>query len=149
MKLTPDALPQLLIDSHRRLTGRDLLPVSDDPASRADALYRAPFVVLAHDTAADPVFIYANLAAQRRFAMRGDEILGMPSRFSAEPLAREERQRLLERVSTNGFIDDYRGVRIASNGQRFEISRATVWNLIDAEGRLHGQAACFADWIDL
>jgi len=73
----------------------------------------------------------------------------LPSRYSAEPLAREERARLLARVSRDGFIDDYAGVRISAQGKRFRIAQAVVWNLIDADGRCHGQAATFTDWTPL
>ena len=134
-----------LVESHLRLTGRALLP--DGPAAgMARALYHAPFVVLAHGTGDDPLFTYANLAAQHRFELPWAEIVGMPSRFSAEPLARDERQRLLERVARDGYIDDYSGVRITKSGRRFMIRRATVWNLIDAHGDKMGQAATFSDW---
>jgi MEKHLA domain len=134
-----------LLESHLRLTGRALLP--EGPAAEvARALYHAPFVVLSHDTGDDPLFTYANLAAQERFELPWAEIVGMPSRFSAEPLARHERQRLLERVARDGYIDDYSGVRIAKSGRRFMIRRATVWNLVDADGNRAGQAATFSDW---
>jgi hypothetical protein len=105
--------------------------------------------VLSHDTAADPVFTYANLAAQRVFAMRWHQIVGMPSRYSAEAPVRDERQRLLDRVGRDGYIDDYSGVRIAGTGQRFAISNATVWNIVDAGGQVAGQAATFSDWTPL
>lgn len=67
----------------------------------------------------------------------------MPSRLSAEAPLREERQALLERVSRRGFIDDYAGIRISARGTRFRIENAVVWNLIDAAGVRHGQAAMF------
>lgn len=140
----------LLIESFRRLTGRDLLPAdAADVAESARRLYHAPFVVLSHDTAPDPVFTYANLAAQRLFEMPWDRIVGMASRYSAEPLAREERQRLLACVASHGYIDDYSGVRVSSTGKRFLVRDATVWNLVDAAGKLLGQAATFADWTAL
>ena len=138
----------LLLDSFRRLTGRELLPVAADPAETARLLYHAPFVVLSHDTATDPVFTYANLTAQRLFEMPWGRIVGLASRYSAEPLAREERQRLLERVARHGYIDDYRGVRVSSTGRRFWVEAAIVWNLLDAVGSKLGQAASFADWRD-
>lgn len=146
----PDTeLALLLLASHRRLTGRELLPPAATPELTARALYDAPFVVLAHDASADPLFTYANRAAQRRFAMTREQIVGLPSRLSAEPLVREERQRLLERVAAQGYIDDYRGVRIDARGRRFEIRRATVWNLLDAAGAVVGQAAAFSEWTEL
>ena len=70
----------------------------------------------------------------------------LPSRYSAEPLAREERARLLERVSRDGFIDDYAGVRISASGKRFRIERAVVWDLVDPAGGHHDQAATFSHW---
>lgn len=136
----------LLLDSHRRLTGRDLLPPDASAADAARALYHAPFVVLSHDAGADPRFTYANLTAQRLFAMPWPQIVGLPSRYSAEAPARDERQRLLEQVARHGYIDDYRGVRIADTGARFLIENATVWNLIDAAGGVVGQAAAFGKW---
>jgi hypothetical protein len=137
----------LLLASYRRLTGRDLLPAALPTLQAARDLYHAPFVVLSHDTAADPVFTYANLTAQRLFEMPWPEIVGMPSRLSAESPLREERQRLLDRVAANGYIDDYRGVRIARTGRRFMIGNSTVWNLIDDRGGKVGQAATFSEWL--
>ncbi len=133
----------LLCDTYRHWTGRDL--VAPGPA-RAEALYRAAFVVLSHNTDADPLFTYANLAAQTLFEMPWCEIVGLPSRYSAEAPVREERERLLARVAEHGYIDDYQGVRIARSGQRFLIRQATVWNLIDASGAKIGQAATFSEW---
>ena len=129
----------LLLDSYRHWTQRDLLI---SPTS-ALALYHAPFGVLSHDTAADPCFTYANLAAQIQFEMPWSEIVGLPSRLSAEPLAQAEREILLARVTSQGYIDDYSGVRIARSGKRFTIQNATVWNLVNQSGVVLGQAACF------
>ena len=70
-----------------------------------------------------------------------------PSRFTAEEPNREERARLLQRVTADGYIDDYSGVRISSSGQRFQIERATVWNLLTLDGKRLGQAATFSHWI--
>ena len=136
----------LLIRSYRYWTGRDLVDPALSFVESARALYEAPFIVLSHDTATDPHFTYANLAAQRLFEMPWEEIVGMPSRFSAEPLAREERERLLARVAEQGYTDDYSGVRISRSGCRFLIRRATVWNLLDEAGTLRGQAATFDKW---
>ncbi len=72
--------------------------------------------------------------------------MGLPSRYSAEPLAREERARLLAQVARQGYTDDYAGVRVSASGRRFLVRRATVWNLIAPDGALCGQAATFAEW---
>jgi hypothetical protein len=104
--------------------------------------------VLAHNTDADPRFIYANRAAQRCFEYSWAEIDSMPSRLSAEAPNRAERQRLLDAVSRDGYVGGYRGIRIAKSGRRFSIEDGIVWQLIDARGVYRGQAAMFATWRD-
>jgi hypothetical protein len=129
----------LLAGSFLRLLGRALGEATD-----AAFLYReATFCLLAHDGAADPCFIYANEAAQVCFGYGWDEFLGLPSRLSAEAPERGERERLLEAVKAQGFIENYRGVRIAKSGRRFLIEDAVVWELVDEAGVRHGQAAMF------
>jgi len=141
-----DILASTVLDSYQHWTGETLLPVSSAPATRAEALYHAPFVVLAHDCAADPRFIYANLTAQHLFEMPWEEIVGLPSRYSAETSLQAERRALLDEVSRHGYSRSYSGVRIARSGRRFRIEAATVWNLLDANGQRLGQAASFAHW---
>ena len=146
----PDAgllrLARLIVDSHQRVVGRPLVPAGEDDSEPWRALWNAPRVVVAHGTQPDPVFCYGNRLALELFELDWAAFTALPSRYSAEPLAREERAALLDRVSRFGFIDDYAGVRISSTGKRFRISKATVWNLMDAEGVYRGQAAAFSDW---
>ncbi len=131
----------LLNDSHTRFVGTPLAP----PGRKADWLYNeAPFVVLAHNTESDPVFIYANRAAQLCFEYSWEEFTSLPSRLSAEAPDWAERQALLDEVAANGFTTGYRGIRLAKSGRRFLIERATVWQLMDEDGIVHGQAATFA-----
>ena len=136
----------LLISSYRRWTGRDLVDTELSATEQARALYEAPFVVASHGTEDDPVFNYANRAALVLFETGWRDFTTMPSRLSAEPLEREQRARLLERVSRHGFIDDYSGIRISITGRRFRIQNATVWNVTDASGAPMGQAVMFRDW---
>jgi hypothetical protein len=135
---------RLIVDSYRRLTGRDLLDEvpGDDEALRL-ALWEAPRAIVAHGTEADPIFFYGNRLALELFEMSFEEFSSLPSRFSAEPLAREARAGLLEKVTRQGYVDGYSGMRIAKSGRRFMISDGTVWNLVDGAGVLHGQAATF------
>lgn len=143
--LTLRRLP-LIAESYQRLLGKPLVSASGDIALD---LWQAPQVIVAHGTEDDPVFFYGNRRALDVFEMAFDDFICLPSRFSAEPLLREERARLLERVSRDGYIDDYAGVRVSASGRRFRIEQAVVWNLIDAAGVCHGQAATFDHWIVL
>ncbi|UQN71434.1 MEKHLA domain-containing protein [Burkholderia multivorans] len=132
----------LLADSYRRLLNRPLVPDGLNAADGAAWLYDvAPFGILAHDTSADPVFVYGNKRAQAIFEYGWDELTALPSRLSAEPMERRERQSFLEKVARDGFVSDYRGVRVTKSGKRFWIERATVWQLVDAGGIVRGQAA--------
>lgn len=136
----------LLTGSFARLVGKPLVSEGQGP----DWLYRdAPFAVLAHNTDADPRFIYANKAAQTCFEYGWDAFITLPSRLSAEAPDRAERQRLMESVTRDGFISDYRGIRISRTGRRFWIENGIVWNLIDRDGHLRGQAATFSGWSDV
>lgn len=112
-------------------------------AALREALWDAPRAIVAHGTEADPVFFYGNRLALQLFEMSFEEFARLPSRFSAEPLAREERAALLAMVTQQGYVDGYSGMRIAKSGRRFMISDGTVWNLVDEAGVLHGQAAVF------
>ncbi len=135
------AFYQLLADSYAQLLGRPLVPQAMPVVEAAEWLYeRAPFAVLAHNTDPDPLFIYGNKAAQRRFGYSWDEITRLPSRLSAEAPNREEREQFLARVQRLGYEAGYKGVRVTKSGQRFMIEEATLWQLLDADGTLHGQA---------
>jgi hypothetical protein len=148
---SPDwvARARLLLESFRRRLGRDLLPVTGSDLVVAETLFRAPVVVVAHGTGQDPLLNYANAAALKLWEMDPDTLVRTPSRLTAEPVHRDERARLLERTSRDGFVDDYSGVRISRTGRRFMIERAIVWNLDDGSGQLLGQAATFDRWTPL
>lgn len=140
----------LLLRSYRELSGRDLLgEMPKDPAEAARLLWEAPFFVSSHDGADDPVLDYGNRSALALFKMPWETFTATPSRFTAEPQNRDERARMLAQAARDGFIDDYSGIRIASDGSRFRIARATIWNLLDPSGQVIGQAATFAHWQEL
>lgn len=142
-----DELFHLLAATYAGFIGRPLAPPNTNAA--AWLYHDAPFAVLAHDTSADPRFIYANQTAQRCFEYSWNEFIGMSSRLSAETPAQAGRQRLLDVVTRDGFVTDYRGVRIAKSGRRFWILDGTVWQLHDEHGVHRGQAAMFTKWQDI
>ncbi|HEX3783713.1 MAG TPA: MEKHLA domain-containing protein [Pseudonocardiaceae bacterium] len=136
----------LLLGSYHKLVGSQLEPAGLFSADAARWLYQeAPFAVLAHDTAADPVFSYANERAQRAFGYDWAEFTALPSRLSAGPQSREERKQFLSSVRRDGFASGYRGLRVRKNGERFWVRDLTLWNLVDAAGTYRGQAAVFRE----
>ena len=137
---------RLLRTSYHHWTGGHLLAPAIDDAAAVALLETADFALLSHGVEDDPVFNYGNALALHLFEMPWEAFTALPSRLSAEPLLREERALLLERVGRNGYIDDYAGVRISSSGQRFLIRNATVWNLLDEAARPYGQAALIRRW---
>ena len=146
-QMDPDvAHVQVLLDSFARLLGRELLPRTGSPERQCEALFTAPFVVVSHGAEPDPLLTYGNAAALALWEMTAAEFRGTPSRFTAEPVHREERARLLDRTRRRGYVDDYSGVRISRSGRRFRVERAIVWNLATASGAACGQAATFDRW---
>ncbi len=135
-----------LARSFRHWLGRDLLPSATDPRALARDVFEAPFVLVSHGTQTDPVLNYGNRAALALWETPWEELTRTPSRFTAEPVAREERARLLAEVTQHGHIANYSGVRIAKSGRRFRIAQAVVWNLLDERGEPYGQAARFDCW---
>jgi hypothetical protein len=135
-----------LARSFKKWTGRELLEGNFLAPELAEKFLDAPFVVVSHGTQADPILNYGNRAALALWEMSWEEFTRTPSRLTAETPRREERAKLLEAVTRKGFIDDYSGIRISQSGRRFEIFRATVWNLITETGEPCGQAATFSHW---
>lgn len=137
---------QCLVRSLKHWTRRELVSGCSDPVEISRSLFEASFVLVSHGTQPDPVLNYGNQAALNLWEMSWDELTRTPSRLTAEAPNREERARLLEAVTRQGFIDDYSGVRISKTGRRFLITRATVWNLLTENHQPCGQAAMFDEW---
>ncbi|TAN47080.1 MAG: MEKHLA domain-containing protein [Methylococcaceae bacterium] len=137
----------LILETYRRWFNEDLIAPCATAAETARRLFEADFAVLSHDDAPDPRFNYANRAGLALFEMDWAQLLATPSRASAEPIKQEEREQLLAKVSRQGYIDNYHGVRISRTGKRFSIANARVWNLLDpADQRYLGQAALLRAW---
>jgi len=128
----------LIAESFARLLGRPLVEEGS-----IETLWEAPDVIVAHGTGSDPVFFFGNRAAVDLFETTPEAFTAMPSRLSAEEPLRAERAELLARVTRDGFVDDYSGVRISAKGRRFTVRNGIVWNLMDANGQVQGQAATF------
>jgi MEKHLA domain. len=139
---------KLLADSYRRWTGRDLVQAAEHRGgmSLEEQLFTAPRVILSHGTENDPVLNYGNRLALELWEMDWEQLTGTPSRLTAEPMERAERDQFFTQVTANGYVDNYTGIRISSSGRRFYIVKATVWNLVDEQGVYRGQAATFLNY---
>jgi hypothetical protein len=137
---------QRMLNSYQRFVGQELIPRDPDPEQDARALFDAPFVVVSHGTEPDPILNYGNRSALLLWETDIPTLTSMPSRLTAEPVHRDERAQLMARAARDGYVDDYRGVRISSTGKRFLIEKAIVWNIVDSNGDRVGQAATFSHW---
>lgn len=128
----------LLRYSYHYWTGLHLIEAGLDQVA---ALRDLPLALVSHDTAADPIFNYANNAALQLFEMDWDSFTQLPSRLSAETVNQEKRGKALEEVARQGYTQGYAGIRIARSGRRFWIRDTTIWNVVSPEGVFMGQAA--------
>jgi hypothetical protein len=137
---------QYLLDSYENLVKKELIPREGTPLEQAERLFKISFVVASHGLEDDPILNYGNQTALDLWEMDWEQFTKTPSRLTAEPVNREERERMLEQARTHGYISDYRGVRVSLSGKRFVVERATVWNIHKPDGTPQGQAATFSDW---
>jgi hypothetical protein len=137
---------QLLLNSFRHWLGRELIERTGGAEQQAKMLYHAPIVVVSHGMEADPILNYGNKIALDVWDLDWERFTKTPSRLTAEPMNQAERAHMLARAQEQGFIDDYRGVRISGTGKRFLVEQAIVWNVVGAEGEQIGQAATFSKW---
>lgn len=135
---------RIIAQCYKSFFGHDICTLAHE--NIIDDLWSAPFAVLTHGTQTDPIFNFGNEAALNLFEMSFEELTRLPSKYSAEPMLQEERDHLLSRVTENGYIDDYCGIRIASSGTRFRLKNAIVFNLVDSNQNYYGQAAILKDW---
>lgn len=110
---------KLLVSNINLLTGENIIENNNDIDNIAREIFFAPFVVMSHGTEADPIFNYANQCALNLFEMTWEAFIKLPLRFSAEADSQDERDRILESVSKNGYVNDYTGVRISNKVSTF------------------------------
>ncbi|HKT34046.1 MAG TPA: MEKHLA domain-containing protein [Nitrospira sp.] len=137
---------QHLLESYRHWLGKDLIERRGEPEYEARALFESPLVVVSHGTETDPVLNYGNQTALQLWQMSWQQLVTTPSRLTAEPIDRAERERMLEEARVRGFIDTYRGIRISGAGRRFLVENAFVWNVLNTDHERIGQAATFSRW---
>ncbi len=138
---------QLLNESFQHFLGYPLL--NAPPEKLPEQVFYAPFALLSHNTAADPILNYANQTALSLFELTWQQLINLPSRQSAEAISQAARDQLMAKVMTKGFVTGYQGIRISSQGRRFQINNGIIWNLYNKQGIYQGQAAYFSDWVCL
>ncbi|MBL0011210.1 MAG: MEKHLA domain-containing protein [Nitrosomonas sp.] len=136
---------QYLLDSCLLGQTDELIQRNGTPLEQAERLFNSVCGGMARREN-DPILNYGNQAALNLWAMDWQQFTRIPSRLTAEPVNREERARMLEQARTQGYISDYRGVRISSIGKRFLVDQAIIWNIHKPDGTAVGQGATFSTW---
>lgn len=136
---------RLIVSNYARLTGKILAREDQTDESLVREIFFAPFVVASAGNEMDPVLNYGNQKALDLWELDWDTFTKTPGRHTAEAMERAAREEFLQKVKKNGHVEDYRGVRISSKGRRFEIQKATVWNLVRPAGDYAGQAVTFVE----
>src|SRR5690606_18258798 len=131
-----------LLNSYKQWPGKELIPV-DSKLPLLEQLEESAVVILSPGTEPDPVLKYGNANALSLWEMSKEQFTKTPSRLTAEPMEREQRAEFFRNVTSNGYADNYTGIRISATGRRFYIKAATVWNVLDEQGQYCGQAAAF------
>ena len=72
-------------------------------------------------------------------------MIGKHSSVSANKTSQDERNNMLKKVENLGFVEGYKGTRIAFDGSLFQIKNAIIWNIIDRNNNSQGQAALIMD----
>ncbi|MEI2656265.1 MAG: MEKHLA domain-containing protein [Nitrosomonas sp.] len=137
---------QYLLDSYAYWVKQELIDRSGTSLEQSERLFRNPCIVVSHGLEDDPILNYGNRVALNLWIMDWKQFTQTPSRFTAEPINREERSRMLEQAKTQGYITDYRSVRISSTGKRFQVDQAIIWNIQKPDGAPLGQGATFSAW---
>ncbi|MEL6440060.1 MAG: MEKHLA domain-containing protein [Cyanobacteria bacterium J06621_8] len=137
---------QIMANSYRQLLGETLIESGNTPEKLAQDLFQASFVLVSHNNQPEPIFNYANQTALQLWSLSWEEFTQTPSAATTQPDGRSDRQKMLQQAREQGYIDNYQGIRIAANGQKFRIEQVRLWNLTNESGSRCGQAATFPSW---
>jgi hypothetical protein len=136
----------LLVESYERMCGKKFPIKSGNRGLAYTVHHHSDYILVSHGTETDPVFNYANRAAQDLWQMDWKTFTQLPSRLSAKPAHVKGRAELLKAAMDKGYIEDYEGLRVDAQGREFYIKQVVLWNVIDEKGLYHGQAALFNTW---
>ena len=136
---------QRLLYSFQHWMSRPLLNVAGSPLEQAQQVFQASIAILSHGTEMDPILNYGNQRSLDIWKLSWEEFVQMPSHKTAESTSQEMRSQLFLIVQKQGYTP-FSGTRISSTGRRFHIEDGILWNVIDQQGTLHGQAAVFSQY---
>lgn len=147
MSSQPWQTPELIQHAHRLWRSfeywtSDRLLAHPSP----EALFHASFVLVSHGTEADPILNYGNQQALALWEMTWEQLTRTPSRYTAEPMNWQDRDRLLAATKQWGYVSNYEGIRISRTGRRFWIRAGITWDVLDEQNQRCGQAAKFDRW---
>ena len=136
----------LIIESYERICKKSF-PIPGSKSNPLESVHHSSeYAIVSHGLQKDPIFNYANLAAQKLWKLSWEEFIQLPSKQSAKPDKIAKRELLLKEAFLKGYVENYEGTRIDKNGKEFFIKNVTLWNLMDKNGIMHGQAALFNEW---
>lgn len=138
-----DEWVRLSSESIKRFTGTSLLEgLGLD--SVQDVHTNERFAVLSHGNQTDPIYNYFNKAALLQFQWPESEVYSLPSRYSApDGFLREDRAEMMKTVEDQDVRTIPIAIRQTKDGEFFQLTNVTLWNVYDDEGTRLGQTACF------
>lgn len=139
----------IVLESFKQTFGKSLIDYekSIPPAAVAQSLFHIPSAVLSHDRMEvgngvfENIYTYANRSALLAFERSFAEQTVLPSRKSAAPQSKEQKERnsLLIECFKQGKLQ-FSAERLSATGKRVLIHDGLLFNLFDERGVYHGQA---------
>ena len=142
-------LVYLLLQSYQQAFNRPFhVCHADQSLNRvlAQEVFALDIPLMAHGNEMDPILMYVNACALRIWRRQWQEMVGMPSRLTAPIEEQKSRSSALKNASRYNAIENYQGIRVNGEGERFSIHGARIWTIWDTNGKSVGQAATFTNW---
>jgi len=154
----PERWLRLCGNSLESLTGKTIMDymTNTNMTTLEEIHNEEQYAFLSHGSQDDPIFCYFNKAALDMFQYDpGTEMYHLPSRYSAPSgAARASRQVTIDGTANSVDLGYYYlppVIRQVKNGDLYEISDILLWNVLDDDGYLVGQAAIYdrakATWV--
>lgn len=134
---------KLIAASYHHFTGLEIVPdyKSLSDLELAQRIFDADFALVSHNQ--NKIFCFANNSALNLWETNWSNFTKMASTKSApdDDATQNERNNLLNEAFKKGYVDNYQGVRKSTKGNLFEIKNTTLFNVLDEDKNIIGQAA--------